>query len=371
MSPSDVRKIAKDRPKDVRAYDLYLKGREEYGRYSKESMGKALVLFQEAIAIDPNYALAWAGIADAHGQLIQQGWTKDRAEHQRLGLDAAEKSISSDPKLPDGYKAKALMLMTEGDDAGVRSALTKAIQADPTYTPALINLGVVNFAAADIAGTERMMRRAIEIDPQDTFARLWLGMLLTWTDRWDEALALADRIRGLSEEPVYVTGSYLLRIQVACLRGDVQEAARQLEASGKDKEYPGLLDPQRAYVAILNEQVEEGRQLLMTPPTSNNPVSHAFYVGAAFRVGQPELAEKAMDQVANLDILSIAARLDPKMHPLLDRKVMAPRKCDQTLVWPLQAPMIDETRFGLFKRVVVESARPTGSSILGSSPAID
>jgi tetratricopeptide (TPR) repeat protein len=263
------------------------------------------------------------------------------------------------------------MLMTEGDDAGVRSALTKAIQADPTYTPALINLGVVNFATADIAGTERMMRRAIEIDPQDTFARLWLGMLLTWTDRFDEALALAERIRGLSEESVYVTGSYLLRIQVACLRGDVQEAGRLLKASRKDKEYPGLLDPQRAYVAILNEQVEEGRQLLMTPPTSNNPISHAFYVSAAFRVGQPELAEKAMDQVANLGVLAIAARLDPKMHPLLDRKVLAPRKCDQTLVWPLQAPMIDETRFGLFKRVVVESGRPGGSSILGSSPAID
>jgi len=370
MSPSDVQKIAKDRPKDVRAYDLYLKGREEYGRYTRESMQKALDLFHEAIAIDPNYALAWAGIADSHGQLVQQGWTKDRTEDQRLGLEAAERSISSDPKLPDGYKAKALVLMSAGDSAGARDALTKAIQADPTYTPALINLGVLNFAAADVAGTERMLRRAMEIDPQEAFAPMWLGMLLTWTDRFDEALVMAERIRELSEEPVYVTGSYLLRIQVACQQGDVEKAKELLEAARKEKEYPGLLDPPRAYVAILDERVEEGRQLLSTPPISNNPISSAFYVGGAFRIGQPELAEKAMD-LATRSFLSVVARLDLKMHPLLDRKLLAPRRCDQTLVWPLQAPMIDETRFSLFKRVVVESARSTGSNILGSSPAVD
>ena len=57
-------------------------------------------------------------------------------------------------------------------------------------------------------------------------------------------------------------------------------------------------------------------------------------------------------------------RLDPDLHPLLEREPLAPRRWDTTLVWPLEAPMIDAARHALFREVRIESGRPEGSGAL-------
>src|SRR6185503_4457094 len=86
LSPAETRNLVRDRPNDARAYDLYLKGREQYGHYTTESIRQALDLFHQAIAIDPDYALEWAGVADCYGQMGQWGMAKDPDESTRLGL---------------------------------------------------------------------------------------------------------------------------------------------------------------------------------------------------------------------------------------------------------------------------------------------
>ena len=60
------------------------------------------------------------------------------------------------------------------------------------------------------------------------------------------------------------------------------------------------------------------------------------------------------------------ARLDPELHPFLDRAPWAPRRLDVTLIWPLEAPMIDAARHALFKEVKIESAMPQGSDLQSS-----
>ena len=65
LSPAEEKRLGQDRPADVRAYDLYLKGRAEYSRYTSESMRAAIRWFEQAIALESNYALAHAGISPA------------------------------------------------------------------------------------------------------------------------------------------------------------------------------------------------------------------------------------------------------------------------------------------------------------------
>jgi hypothetical protein len=57
-------------------------------------------------------------------------------------------------------------------------------------------------------------------------------------------------------------------------------------------------------------------------------------------------------------------RLDDLMHPLLDLEPFAPRRSALTLVWPVEAPMIDRTRLRLFREVRIESGKPEGSDVL-------
>src|SRR5205823_6110331 len=159
--------------------------------------------FHQAVALDPDYALAWAGIADSHGQLLTHPGIVDPAETTRLGLEAARRAIALNPRLPEAHKAEALVLRFSKDPEGARAALVRALEADPRFTPALINLGVDRYGNADLAGAERMMRRALEVDPEDRFSRTWLGWLLVMTRRFDEVQELLGSLQKHASHGYY------------------------------------------------------------------------------------------------------------------------------------------------------------------------
>src|SRR5262245_24822235 len=134
LTPTESRNLVQNRPNDAHAYDLYLKGREKYGRYGKEDMAEALRLFTEATEIDANYALAWAGMADSYAQMVQWAMTKETEKTLRLGLEAAERAVLLNPNLAEGYKALALVRRQMGDREAERVALLKSIEVNPRFT---------------------------------------------------------------------------------------------------------------------------------------------------------------------------------------------------------------------------------------------
>ena len=90
--------------------------------------------------------------------------------------------------------------------------------------------------------------------------------------------------------------------------------------------------------------------------------------GAALKAGEFEIAQRFLERKLVRDLAPTIARLDPGLHPLLDRAPLAPRRRDTTLVWPLEAPMIDAARHRLFREVRIESGLPQGSDVLSSAP---
>ncbi len=368
LTPAETQKLVQDRPDDARAYDLYLKGRARYGSYTAESLRDALELFQKATAIDPNYALAWAGIADCYGQTIQWGVAPDVEEAKRLGLEAARKAIALNPRLPEAHKAEALVLRYMGEVAGARAALIKAIDANPRFIPALINLAVDAFARADVAGAERLIRRALEADPQDAFSTTWLAALSVYTGRYDQAIALATRLRTMSTDTFYVTVSYVARAWAYFCQADlpaVEQMVREGRADGADT---ANLRAVEAMLAVRGGRPDEALRLLREVKDATNLGAGGVTLagGAAARVGDLELAARFVEKLRVSMMTPTMTRLDPELHPLLDRAPFAPRRWDVTLVWPLEAPMIDPARFALFKEVRIESGMPQGSELQAS-----
>lgn len=367
LSPADAEKIGHDRPGDVRAYDLYLKGREYYGRYTPESIRYALELFTEATVVDPAYALAFAGIADCYGQRLQWGIAEHAEEAIRLGLEAARRAIALNPRLPEGHKAEALVLRSMGDDDGSRAALIRAIEADPRYTPALINLAIESCGRADLAASERLQRRAHEVDPQDTFTTMWSSFLLLLTDRGEEATAALDRLKSLSSDPFYVGQGSMARAMLHLRRGDLagaERVARECLAEGVAIQNVRTIE---AVVAARAGRVEEARKLTAELESSTGLGGGALMMvaGAALRIGEPERAVRFMTRKLIGPLGPIFARLDPELHPLLDREPFAPRRWKTTLVWPLEAPPLDAARRELFEAVRVESGMPKGTDVMG------
>ena len=363
LAPAESASLVKDRPQDVHAYDLYLKGREHYGRYTAEAIHEALALFQEATALDPGYALAWAGIADCYGQLCQWGGGGDTEELTRLGLEAAHRAISLNPRLPEAYKAEALNLRFRGDKDGSRAALIRAVEANPRFIPALINLAVEAYTRADIAGAERFIRRVLEIDPQEVFGTLWLCTLTENTRREEEAIGSARRGRQLSDAPFYVGGSHGMVAWVRIRQGDLAAAEREMREGLAGGAHAESMRSLEAMIAAVAGDVDRARRIVreLDATPGLNPSSVIAAAGAALRVGEPDIAARFMDRALVRDLAPTMVRLEPELHGLLDRSPFAPRRRDAALVWPLEAPMVDPVRHRLFREVRIESGLPQGS----------
>ena len=143
---------------DLEANRLYWLGRQSYYRYSQEATKLAVEYFNKAIARDPNYALAYSGLAQAY--LTGSAGGLPPSEADRLGRAAAMKAIELDPNLSEAHSALALVL---GHDW-------------------------------DFVGSDRESRRAIELNPNNVEAHHNYSHFLLGVGRTDEALAEARKV---------------------------------------------------------------------------------------------------------------------------------------------------------------------------------
>jgi len=105
----------------------------------------------------------------------------------------------------------------------------------------------------------------------------------------------------------------------------------------------------------------------MTPSTSPGRAPRLLTqtitvaAGAAVRLGDLDLATRLLGRKMIEEFVNWLVRLEPDLHPLVDRAPFAPRRAAVTLVWPLEADMIDAARFALFREVRIESGLPQAS----------
>ena len=189
LTPNEQARFAKPRPVNPAAHEAYLKGRYYLNEIGEGRTNRGIEQFQLAIKLDPNFALAYAGLADAY-------------------LNGEDFDFLATEVMP---KAKA--------------AAEKALQLDDTLAEAHSSLGGVKFwYDFDWAGGERELRRAIALDPSYALAHGFYGDLLTYQGRYDEAVA--ELMRAIELDPLslqFVTDArYPLSLQ-----GKYNEAREQ------------------------------------------------------------------------------------------------------------------------------------------------
>jgi tetratricopeptide (TPR) repeat protein len=166
LSAEEQRMLAWDQTTDAEAYQLYLKGRYFWNRRTQMDLRKAIELFDGAIALDPSYALAYAGLGDSYQVLAFHG-----------GLS------------PNEYFPKA------------RAAAERAIEFDENLAEAHCTPAYVRFYYDwDWVGAEREFKGAIELNPDYATAHQWYGEYLGYMGRPDESLA--EREQALNLDPL-------------------------------------------------------------------------------------------------------------------------------------------------------------------------
>jgi len=154
--------------RSIAAYDLYLLGRHHWYERTEAGMRRALELFEQAVAADPSYAPAWAGVADA--SMLLASWQF---------------------ATPEEMYPRAV------------AAVQRALALDDSLADAHASLGFVKLNWEwDWPGAERELRRAIELNPSHETAHRWLSAFLGALGRYDEARPIAER--ALALDPVSV-----------------------------------------------------------------------------------------------------------------------------------------------------------------------
>jgi TolB-like protein/Tfp pilus assembly protein PilF len=193
LTGSEKSSIAKAPTVDPQAYELYLKGRFFWNKRTGADLRKSIEYFDRAIAKDPNYALAYVGLADSYLLLSPYGAVSPKESIPQASA-AAKKALELDSTLAEGHASSGLLASFEFDFDRSLAELERAIQLNPNYATAhhwlscVVLNGLGQFDRAIAEG-----KRAIELDPLSLICNADLSWVYFNARRYDEAEAQARK----------------------------------------------------------------------------------------------------------------------------------------------------------------------------------
>ncbi|PYL57187.1 MAG: hypothetical protein DMF30_07235, partial [Verrucomicrobia bacterium] len=224
---------------DTTAYELYHKGKSLWERRSGDNLQKAIAFYEQAIARDPNYALAYAGLANTYALLPYYTSAAQRDAFPKA-KEWALKALRLDPNLAEAHAALGKMLFfNEIDLAGSIREYQRAIELKPNYATAHHWLG--NDALAGLARFEEAIaegKRAVELDPLSPIINADLGVTLYLARRYEEADAQLRK--ALAIDPTFSYAHYNLGL-VLQLKGDFPGALAQFQKAKELTDDPYIL----------------------------------------------------------------------------------------------------------------------------------
>jgi TolB-like protein/DNA-binding winged helix-turn-helix (wHTH) protein/Tfp pilus assembly protein PilF len=187
VTPQEQARLASARSVNPEAYQLYLKGRYYAGRATKEGLEKGVQYFNQAIASDPSYALAYDGLADDYW--IADEWTLSPRDAMPKAKEAAKKALELDDTLAEAHGSLAMVnAFYDWDWAAAESEFKRSIELKPNYGLAHEYYGwyLVSIGRANEGITES--ERSVELDPVSPEANSVLGYVLWVAHRYGEAI---------------------------------------------------------------------------------------------------------------------------------------------------------------------------------------
>jgi DNA-binding winged helix-turn-helix (wHTH) protein/TolB-like protein/Tfp pilus assembly protein PilF len=329
----EQRGLTKRHTADIEAYQLYLKGRYHLNRLTDDGFFKGRDYFQQAIDKDPDYALAYAGLADSYNMLGSFDALAS-AEAYPQAREAAEKALKLDESLAEAHTALAMVkLAYDWEFPAAAREFQRALEIDPSYSDAhkmnsqyLAAMGRLDEALREMKRAQELdplslekiaaigeilyyqrqydqaiaqYREALEMDPNSGFVHWALGRPLTAQGKYDEAIVEFQKAIPLSgdspDEPAELARAYALSGR----RGQAHKILEELKRQSEHKHvaptvmaaiYAALGDKTQAF-ASLNKAFRERDFLLVllnVEPMFDPLRSDSRFVELSRRVGLPQ-----------------------------------------------------------------------------------
>jgi serine/threonine protein kinase/tetratricopeptide (TPR) repeat protein len=182
------------------AYNLYLRGRWFWNTRTEDGIRRAIEHFERAIEVAPDYALAYAGMADAYNDLMNYSLSPPEDAHPKA-KEAALKALALDDELAEAHAALgSIVSEQEWDWAGAEAEFKRAIELNPNYAAAYHGLGGLMSYEGRFDEALEAMNRAIELEPLSLIINRNMVYELELAGRYDEALEAAKRAADLDPD---------------------------------------------------------------------------------------------------------------------------------------------------------------------------
>lgn len=204
----DKEKLVKRSTDDVEAYNLYLKGRYFWGKRTKEGFRKAMEFFEQSIVEDPNFTLAYSGLADSYNLLGFYNFAPPKEAFPKA-KEAAQKALKIDDTIAEAYASLAFVqLYYDWDWKNAYENFKKAVKLSPGYPTAhhwyaeyLLVVGRIEEAFVE-------SKRALELDPFSLVINVLLGWAFHYSYQYDQAIE--QYLKTLEMDPNFAPAHYFL-----------------------------------------------------------------------------------------------------------------------------------------------------------------
>lgn len=301
LTMSVLRVNAVHRMTSPAAYDATLRGRSLRQLATEASLDRAREYFEQAIALDPAYAPAHAGLADVFHLIGGPGWELERPRDVLpRALAAAGRAIDLDPRLPDGYAVRGMCrLWLDGDRRGAEDDIRHAIALNASYALAHQYLSTVLVVTGRADEAVASARRAMELDPLSPASGTTLGYRLYYAG--DFAGALREFDRALEGAPDFAS-AWIGKAQTYRALGQNELAQQAMLDAGPRAGGRSYVSAHTAYALAIDGNAAGARAIRDTLQTlsSTRYVSPFHFALIAAGLGDAEavarhLAESAAD----------------------------------------------------------------------------
>lgn len=235
LTVHDERRLGAVPTRNIDALDRYFIGRQLLEQRTRESLEAAIQYFEQVTEIDPNFALAWSGLADAYMLMPEYSSSVDRVFIDDQARTAIHKALKLNPDLPEVKASQAWyeLRFYKWDEA--ESIFREALESYPD------NVNVLHWTSHVLSFQGRFdealihARHALEVEPDSKMMRTNLAYILTDAGLFDEALMIAQQVRV--EHPAYFTlrrNQFLHTLRAGLPRDAAETYVAFVEAMGAD-----------------------------------------------------------------------------------------------------------------------------------------
>ena len=327
LTPREERRLAAAREVSPAAYEAYLKGRHLWNKRTQDGMRKSIAHYEEAIRQNPEYAIAYCGVADSYVMLACRGMAPAKETFLKARA-AARKAIELDPELGDVHGSLAHVRLHDWDWEGLERDFQRAIELNPAqaivyywYGEFLMSMGRPEEAIA-------VSQKAYQTDPLSAVIGASLGMILYLARRYDQAVEVLQRALEVSPDhflPHMRMG--LVRIQQGKYEEAIQRLRRAVYLAEQSTETLAALATahaaggnMEAARAILDELEKPACKRYVLPyniakiySASGDPDKAFEWLEIAYKEGNPDLIELNSEPVFD------SLRRDPRFSDLMQR----------------------------------------------------